>query len=351
MTRKKENRHLLVIRLSAMGDVAMVVPVLIAFHQTNPDVQITFLTKRHFAPIFSGLPWVHIHEVDEKGKHKGLKGLWKLFKEIKAHDIDAVGDLHNVLRSKILGVFFKTHAVPFVQLDKGRKEKRALTRKKPKELYELKTTHERYAEVFHKLGFTMNLDNFKGLPKPKPSDKTFNKAVVKVGIAPFASFPGKMYPLHLMKETIQELLKKTDCQVYLFGGGKEEKQKLDGLADQFVDKVVNLTQRFSFQEELTIISNLDLMVSMDSGNGHLAANYGVPVITIWGVTHPCLGFAPFKQPTEYSLLANRGKFPHIPTAVYGNKLPKGYERAMETIRPMAIVGKIIFALDKSASVR
>ena len=60
--------------------------------------------------------------------------------------------------------------------------------------------------------------------------------------------------------------------------------------------------KLSFSEELDTISNLDCMISMDSGNAHLAAMYGVKVITIWGVTHPFAGFAPFHQPKEYSLL-------------------------------------------------
>ena len=53
--------------------------------------------------------------------------------------------------------------------------------------------------------------------------------------------------------------------------------------------------KYKFKEELALISNLDLMVSMDSSNGHLAAIYGVPIVTLWGVTHPFLGFAPFGQ--------------------------------------------------------
>ena len=51
-----------------------------------------------------------------------------------------------------------------------------------------------------------------------------------------------------------------------------------------------------------MISNLNLMISMDSFNGHLAANAGIPVITIWGMTHPFLGFSPFLQPDLNQIL-------------------------------------------------
>lgn len=82
------------------------------------------------------------------------------------------------------------------------------------------------------------------------------------------------------------------------------------------------------------------MLSMDSGNGHLAAMFGVPVVTLWGVTHPFAGFAPFNQPENNQLVADRGKFPLIPTSIYGNKTPKGYEDAMQTIAPKRVVQKV-----------
>ena len=82
------------------------------------------------------------------------------------------------------------------------------------------------------------------------------------------------------------------------------------------------------------------MISMDSGNAHLAAMYGVKVITIWGVTHPFAGFAPFNQPKEYALLANNEKYPKIPTSIYGNKYPKDYINAAGSISPEKILKKV-----------
>ncbi len=90
-----------------------------------------------------------------------------------------------------------------------------------------------------------------------------------------------------------------------------------------------------------MIGNLDVMVSMDSGNGHLAANAGVPVITLWGVTHPYAGFAPFGQAPKNALTADREQFPQIPTSVYGNRLPKGYEKAFRSINPKTVIEKVL----------
>ena len=142
-----------------------------------------------------------------------------------------------------------------------------------------------------------------------------------------------------MIEVIDTLNSKGDYQVMLFGGGEQEILKLAEIAKSR-NKVFSVAGELSLAEELALISNLDAMVAMDSGNAHLAANYGIPVITIWGVTHPYTGFYPFGQPEENALLPNREQFPLLPTSVYGNKVPKGYENVMETIHPEQVLGKI-----------
>ena len=350
-----ENFHILVIRLSAMGDVAMTVPVLTALIQQYPQLKITVLTKSFFIPMFAQLKNVVVFVADIKGRHKGVFGLWNLYKELRTHDIDAVADLHNVLRSKVLKRYFKFAGIPFFQIDKGRAEKKALTAARNKVFRSLKTTHERYAEVFKALDFPIDLSKAASLSQEKLSDKTIKLVGSKtekgsdttkwLGIAPFAAFEGKMYPLHLMEKVIQKLDDTEEYKILLFGGGKEEEKKLESLATNF-KSCINVTGKLSFPEELALISNLDAMLSMDSGNGHLAAMYGIPVITIWGVTHPHAGFYPFDQDTDNALLADREKFPLIPTSVYGNKMPEGYEKAMETILPGAVFEKVEVVMNR-----
>ncbi len=341
--------HILVIRLSAMGDVAMTVPVLSAFTDQYPDVKITVLTRAFFRPMFSQLSNVTVYEADVKGRHKGVFGLWKLYKELATLNIDAVADLHNVLRSKVLKRFFRFGRIPVVQIDKGRAEKKALTSSSNKVFKPLKTTHERYADVFAALGFPLDLSKARPLPKEKCSKKTIDLIGPDVkkwlGIAPFAAFEGKMYPLTLMEDVIETLDCSNGYKILLFGGGDAEKYKLEEFETKFKNCICAVG-KLSFAEELAIISNLDGMLSMDSGNGHLAAMYGIPVITLWGVTHPYAGFYPFGQDASNSLFAEREKFPLIPTSIYGNKIPDGYERVMETILPEEVVAKIESALKR-----
>lgn len=340
----KQKKHILVIRLSAMGDVALTVPVLKALIAQHSELQITVLTKPLFKPFFRDLDAVEVISADVKGAHKGTFGLYKLARTInKAHKFYAIADLHCVLRSKILKQFIKCKR--FVSIDKGRVEKKQLT--SGKLFKQLKTTPQRYADVFKALGYPVDLSNptfpKKTLLNKKLNDVLGDKLNGFVGIAPFAAHDGKMYPLELMQEVIAQLSK--NYKIVLFGGGKNEEAILNRW-EQFQKNTVSIAGKFTLSEELDIISNLDVMLSMDSGNAHVAAMTGIKVVTIWGVTHPYAGFAPFNQPEDYALLSNREQFPLIPTSVYGNKLPKGYKKVSASISPETVIAKIEAVISK-----
>ncbi|PTX60410.1 ADP-heptose:LPS heptosyltransferase [Kordia periserrulae] len=337
---EQTSKHILVIRLSAMGDVAMTVPVIKAMVREYPEVKITVVSRGFFQPIFANIPNVSFYTADVKGKHKGVFGLFKLYKELKKLHIDVVADLHNVLRSKILRFFFFLGGYKIALIDKGRAEKKALTQGKI--FQQLKTTHERYADVFRNLGYNVSLtqdDVLQPLQLTENSQTILNKTTKKtIGIAPFAAFAGKTYPVAQMEAVISKLADTKNYHIILFGGPADVAQL--STWEEAYDSVTNVAGKLSFQEELELISNLDVMLSMDSGNAHLAAMFGRKVITIWGVTHPFAGFYPFGQPKENALLADKEKYPLVPTSIYGNKYPEGYENVMQTITPEAVVKKI-----------
>ena len=319
----------------------MIVPVLSVLSKTYPEVQLTILSRAFFKPFFNDFSNVVFLEADVNQKHKGFMGVLKLAEEANTIGINAVADLHNVIRSKIITRYLKIFGKKTATLNKGRKEKKSLTRKKNKYFKQLKTTHQRYADVFETLGFPIELTNFTPLPK-----KEYNKNILSlvgkkkksiIGIAPFAAYKSKMYPLELIKKAIEELDKQ--YQVVLFGGGDKEISELEIFENEFAF-VINTAGKLNFTEELVLISNLDVMISMDSGNGHLAAMYGVPIISLWGVTHPYAGFAPFGQLSHNNILSDTNRYPLLPTSIYGNSYPEEYENIMETIKPQEIVYKV-----------
>ena len=338
------SKHILVIRLSAMGDVAMSVPVIRAFVEQHPDVKITVLSKPFLKPLFNDIKNVEFYAADVTNKHKGFFGIYKLYKELKLLNIDAVADLHNVLRSKILRTFFQLSFKKVAFINKGRSEKRALTKTKNKVFKQLKTTHERYADVFRNLGFHLDISNPIFSEKKQLSAEllkiTGTKLEKWIGIAPFAQYNSKMYPIDLMEKVIAELSKNNTVKILLFGGGKKEVEILETIATKY-SNTINIAGKIKLQQELDLISNLDCMLSMDSGNAHFAAMLGINTVTIWGITHPFTGFAPFNQPFKNAILPDLNKYPNIPCSIYGNKVCDGYEDVMQSISPEKVVEKIL----------
>ncbi|WP_396198692.1 glycosyltransferase family 9 protein [Flavobacterium sp.] len=335
--------HILVIRLSAMGDVAMTVPVLRAFSLQYPNVKITVVSRPFFKPFFDDIENITFFPIDLNERHKGFLGLLRLFSDLRKLNIAAVADLHNVLRSKIIRTLFALNGKKVAATDKGRQDKKTLTKLAIKTISPTKTMFERHCETFEKLGFPLYLESPTFPEKSILSDEiikiTGKKEENWIGIAPFAQYESKVYPLDLMQQVIDELAKIASNKILLFGGGSEEIKKLNQLKNN-LENVLVLAGKTNLKEELAIISNLNVMLSMDSGNAHIAAMLGVKVITLWGATHPFAGFQPFHQQDDFCLTSDRKQYPFLPTSVYGNKKVAGYENAMRTILPSQVIEKI-----------
>lgn len=339
-------RTILSIRFSAMGDVAMTIPVMQQVLEQNPGIQIVFVSNRNWRALCEGIPRLIFFPADLKGEHKGFKGLYKLFRAIRKNwQIDAVADLHHVLRSQIVRTFFRLTGCPVAVIDKGRAEKKALARPEEKVLLQLTSTIERYATVFRQLGLSLTINTTKpvyprqelttemeAITGPKNGDKW-------IGLAPFATYKEKTYPLEKMEEVLAMLVKRSGTKVLLMGGGAAEIAQLTSLAIKYPDAVV-VAGRFYLPEELVIISNLDMMISMDSANMHLASLFGVPVVSIWGATHPFAGFMGFGQ--SEANIVQLESLSCRPCSIFGNKpCFRGDHACMEWIPPTAIVDKVV----------
>ena len=330
-----------------MGDVAMTVPVLRALVLQHPEVKITVVSRPFFQSFFEGVPNVNFFGVDLKERHKGFIGLFRLFSDLRKLDIDLVADLHNVLRSKVVRTLFALSGKKVAATDKGRAEKKALTSLTNKVFAPVKPMVERHVDTFNQLGFLIDLANPKFPEKAILSDEILKiigeiptfVGMNWIGIAPYAQYESKVYPQDLMQQVIDDLAKNKNIKIFLFGGGSTEIQKLNQLQNNH-ENVMVVAGKLSFEAEIQLISNLNVMLSMDSGNSHIAAMLGVKVITLWGATHPFAGFKPFNQPDDFCLTADRTQFPLLPTSIYGNKKVEGYDEVMRTILPFQVIEKI-----------
>jgi len=320
----------------------MTVPVIKNVLLQNPSLQVTVVSNAFFKPLFDGLERCHFHPAYLKEKHKGAAGIYSLYKELKAnYQFDAVVDLHNVLRSKLLRFFFSFSSTAAAAVDKGRDEKKALTRKENKIFKPLTPMHERYATVFGAVGITVNLIHGKAVYKkqspPAQLANIFSTGRKIIGIAPFAQHKEKMYPIEKMKAVVKELAAANNS-ILLFGGGIEEASILQQWEHE-MESVSNVAGKFSFAEELAIISNLHLMVSMDSANMHLASLYNVPVISIWGATHHYAGFYGWGQDEKNIVGIDLNC---RPCSVFGNKpCFRGDHACMNWISEKTIIEKVV----------
>jgi ADP-heptose:LPS heptosyltransferase len=325
-------RHIAAIRLSSLGDVAMCVPVVRRLLGQHPDLRLTFVSDRAFAPLFDGIERLNFHPADPKGAHRGLRGLLDLYRGIVAADApDAVADLHAVLRTRILRIFFLASRTPYASIDKGRAEKRALTRREGKLLRPLPATFERYAAVFAALSRSVDLS------RPSAAARRPPAGPFRVGVAPFARHAEKAWPPERMHAVVQALAARGDVEVSLFGGGRTEA----ALLAQWVDTsghVRNCAAGMDLADQLGVMSGLDLMVSMDSANMHLASLFDVPVVSVWGGTHPHAGFLGWGQTTADAVQLDMDC---RPCSVFGNRpCWKGTRECLSGIPPERVLERI-----------
>ena len=318
----------LVLRFSAMGDAALLVPVLKSLVHAHEDVEVTVVTRPRFAPFFYDIDRVTVFAADVDHTYNGVFGLRDLFKAlIRKASYDVVIDVHDHLRTKILRTFFKLSFTRIVVFNKGRKEKKAFTRKKNKVTTPLPHTVERYKDAFTKAGFAFDLlpapyfqlnESLQEVAKTWLEKHGLEKKEKWIGIAPFATHATKIWPLESYTPLIEKILEKTPAKFFLFGGGEKEVAYFESLQKNFPDDCVITAGQLKIRQEIALMKHLDVMVCVDSSNMHLAALAGVPVFSIWGGTDPDVGFAPFGT-NKTVIQITRDELPCRPCSVYGRE--------------------------------
>ena len=335
--------RLLVIRTSAMGDVALMTPVVKGMREQYPEVELVIITRLVFKPFFSSIDGLLLFFPDLKNRHKGFTGIIRLFKDIRSQSqIDHVIDLHDVLRSKLLRFFFRIKGVPVSVIDKGRREKISLISGKKK--IRLKHTVERYCDVFASAGFPVVPSKDNGIVPLQGFELndgyiTEMKGVLNIGVAPYAKHKLKMWPESNMVELTRLISGRHKCRFWLFGG-LEDSDKLTQLQAK-IPGSTNLAGRLSLEEELAFMNKLDLMIAMDSSNMHMAALVGTKVISIWGGTDPLAGFSAWMQPDDFSIRIPVEELICRPCTIYGKgECKRGDFACMNWLTPEIVFKKI-----------
>lgn len=343
----KTIKRLLVMRFSAMGDAAMTVPVLYALATQHPELRITMLTRTRFVPMFEWLPSnVQVRGIDFS-EQDGIIGLTKIYNKLKEENFDAVADLHDVLRSKYIRTCFAMAGTKVARVNKGRKEKKELIGNGQTHAA-LKPMTERYAEVFRSLGFSIDLNQHLKIDLRSEDFAPMRNLIGRkqtgekwVGVAPFAAHIQKVYPLDKMQQVVNALAKE-GCKVLLFGAGKKEGDILKTWEQEYQGKkgcVMSVCGKMGgLKNEMLLMSQLDLMLSMDSANMHIASIFGIRVLSIWGATHPKAGFSGYGQSPDTEMQID---LPCRPCSIYGKKPCKYGDLHCMNIPSETIVSKAL----------
>lgn len=338
----KKDRHILILRFSALGDVAIAAPLLKAYAKENPGVIFTMVSQPMLKPLFEGVPNIGFFGTDFKKRHKGLKGIYLLFRDLLKLKPTHVADINSVLRTFILRIFFFFTPVKLSFVRKGRRERKMLTAKEGKRLFRMESTFRRYEKVLVSLGVKdLNLSSV--ISDKRAAGTQEENSQVKIGIAPFAAHRGKTWPAHKMEQVVEMLVRRGGYEILLFGGGKRESELLRGWECKY-SGVRSLAGKMGFREELEAIGETRLMVCMDSANMHFASAMGVPVLSIWGATHPYLGFYGWGQSEKMAVQSN---LECRPCSSSGKKeCFRGDYACMEEITPEMVFERIVNFFDE-----
>lgn len=341
--------NILILRFSALGDVAMTLPVVHALATQYPQHRITVVSRDRWSALYDRMPAnVTFLGVDLRKEYAGWKGLRALYRRLSGEGFDYVADLHDVLRSKYLRWRFLLAGARVAHIRKGRSGKRRLARRRNKIFAPQPTSFERYAAVLERLGFPVRLA-FRSLYGEGKGDLTPLLSLTGpkgtnrwIGVAPFAAHRGKIYPEDRMEQVLSRLARHSRLRVFLFGGGPQEVICLKKWEERYPN-VVSVAGRLKMDGEIALMSQLDVMIAMDSANMHLASLVHIPVVSVWGATHLYAGFMGWGQDESTVIQED---LPCRPCSVYGNKPCWRGDYACLQIAPERIVKCVEQILNK-----
>lgn len=306
----------------------MLVAVLQEAAIQHPDTDYTLLSKGFAEQMLPDLPNLHFMKQGEPID-------WSHF--------DRIIDAHSVWRSWGIDLRARLHGKPVRRIRKGRLQKQLLTKGSQwinthllfrNGKTTLTTMHDRYRRLLevgcsaqHQCNISVTSD------RPRKD----------LGIAPFAAHKGKIYPLDKMETVVRLLndhLSQQGEHIYLFGAGDYEKGVLESWEKKYPG-VISLAGKQKMRKEIEIMAGLRLMLTMDSGNMHLASLAHTRVISIWGATHPCAGFLGYGQSPADCI---QNELPCRPCSVYGNRPCRMGDYPCMDIAPETIFQRIINSL-------
>ena len=292
---------ILIVKLSAIGDVVHTIPLLEVLRQNLPYARIDWLVEEEASQIIEGHEALdHIFVSRRKswqrrffrGEEKGvvLKEVRRFLKELRSCRYELVIDLQGLFKSGILtGVSKGKRKIGFT----GSREGSSIFLTERPYVFDYdRHALDRYLTVAEYLNCTNN--SWRGAIPVWDShqirmDKIIGEELLQgerlIAINPMARWKTKLWKPDRFAVVADRLQRELSCQI-IFTGSREDRSTLDRIVGMMEGHAINLAGRTNLKELAYLYSKCRLMISTDTGPMHIAAAMGCPVVALFGPTAP-----------------------------------------------------------------
>ncbi|MCX5678399.1 MAG: lipopolysaccharide heptosyltransferase II [Candidatus Omnitrophica bacterium] len=293
-----KTQNILIIKMSAIGDVILSIPSLRAIRAKYPNARIKVLTALSSREVLDGCPYINDRIVcDFKERHKGIKGLWWLAREVRKECFEIVIDLQNNRKSHILA--YLSLAGLRYGYDNG-KLSFLLNRKIKNDAPHLDPIEHQFRAL--RMAGVKPADKQLAL-WPSERDKAWAKKFLEdnwvrqgqnlIGINVRAStrWVSKNWPSGHIVELCDRLAKEYNVRVILTGTD-EDVEYAEAIASSARSKPIISAGKTTVMELAALIKCFKVFLTPDSAPMHIASAMGTPFVALFGPTDPARHVAP-----------------------------------------------------------
>jgi len=341
-TRAAAPAKILLLRLSSIGDVVLVTPVLRNLRQCFPHAAIAMVVKEEFADLVRHHPGLTtIHAVPSK---PGWSSLLKLGRELHDLNYEVVIDLHRNFRTALLGRLCGT--TRRLRYPKPRLRRWLYVRFKINTMAQEPPVAQRYLQALAPLGVpgdSIGTEIFWTPQHETEATAALQGAGWRVdqpllGFAPGAGYFTKRWPAEYFAALAARLLENNENLQLAILGGAQDREAAQLICRHDPARVLDLTGRCSLLASAAIVKRCQLLVSNDSGLLHIAEAVHTPLVAIFGSTTRALGF--FPQFTAARVIENHGLACRPCSHLGYRACPRGHFRCMRELTPEMVVAEI-----------
>lgn len=286
-------KNILIIKLSAIGDVVHALPVAHALKQAYPDARITWIVEKPAYDLLTNNPNIDEVIIFDKPKFKSFSGFIShapgFIRHLRAGKFDLVLDLQGLFKSGMISLLSgaKTRLVY-----ENTREGSQLLSNRVVGAYSQGHVVDRYLDVVRFLGCQVDKPAFNIVITPEEKDLTRRIAVqagldIKmpyVVLALGANWPNKIWPFVHFAELSNKIY--DDGRIPVMIGGPGDKVLADQISTMTKIPPIDLTGKTNLKQLAYIIQQSQVFVGGDTGPMHLSAAVGTPTVALMGPTDP-----------------------------------------------------------------